>query len=497
MPNLPPEVWLLVVQFTSRWDLFKLIGLNRVFFNTVLDLRWKRLEFSTASISYKTLGRLSDPFISNRVESMRITLYLEESNFENPFKSLKEFYRQARNNRIIRGASNLFRKGGARSTRLHNAAFTDVINTISVISPNFINIRELTIRTSYNLSPLLSYRLLRPLLSSFSGSFGTVLQELSLEGTLDEFRILLGSNPTFDSLVQLNLLFKESLPDSPTGHVDENHILVSVVAPFVNSLSPYLQSLSLKSYFPLDLSHFLTELSTFPAFHTLDVRMAFNKTTNYPASLIPFIGEKSDTLRNLALPLIPFQRFSPDVQLQEALSRWLLEFIADERCCSQLRTLEIYPTRTPAGLDILLTCIRRTSKSLREIHIRGRFFSSHENKAIIDALSQCENLNTVSLNVCRLDITLLDTLASKIPYLERIMMLIEDDVHDDGSAGISSTLADDLKERQYTDWNLKELTVKPKEGIIDPYTMSALAGSIPSLRFLGKYYTLRRNQLGM
>jgi len=236
----------------------------------------------------------------------------------------------------------------------------------------------------------------------------------------------------------------------------------------------------------LNLSEFFTTLTSFPLLWKLDVRMAFHKTLLYPASMINFIANHSHTLRDLALPLIPLQRFSPDLEHHEALREWLVRLIADDKCLAQLQRLEIYPTKTAVGLDILLTCIRRASHSLREIHVRGRFFSPQETGLILDMLSHCDNLQSLCFNTCRLEIQLFDALATKLPHVERIVMMIENDFQEDQSRGISPSFPEALQERQYISWNLKHLQVKPKGGLLDTNILYALARSIPSLRFLGE-----------
>ncbi len=77
--------------------------------------------------------------------------------------------------------------------------------------------------------------------------------------------------------------------------------------------------------------------------------MAFHKTLHYPRSLITFIANHAQTLRDLALPLIPFQRFSPDMELHEALIKWLVHLVADDKCLSQLQCLEIYHHQNDGG----------------------------------------------------------------------------------------------------------------------------------------------------
>ncbi|KAF9478303.1 hypothetical protein BDN70DRAFT_921979 [Pholiota conissans] len=500
MGDFPPEIWLHIANLLSVQDLYQLRSLNRTFFNLALDIKWKDLRFSTSGISYKDLDRLLDPFIARRVETMYISLYLDGHSRRKYLRLITAMYSRIRDATIIHDAIDFLRKRPSLRF-IPKAAFNDVINTLLAVTPQMINLRELTIKTSYSVRPLLSqsisasYPLLRNLLSTFSGSVcGHTLRKLWLEATLDEFSTLVGSNPSFQGLQRLDLVLKET--QSETDHVDyDRNLLMNILAPFLNGLSSHLEELSLKSYSSFDLSDFFASLAHFPCLTNLDVRMAFYKTLRYPTSMTEFIARHSETLQALALPLILLQRFAPDLEFHEALKDWLVEFIANVRVLDQVQMLEIYPTRTPEGLDVLLRCIRRTSKNLREIHIRGRFFTPQETNLILDGLSHCDNLNSLAFNTLKLEARLFDSLASKIPQVERIVMMIENQASED-DGGVSPSFTEAMKERRYDSWNLKHLQVKPKGGLLDSNILYALARSIPSLQFLGEnaVYVFRRNE---
>ncbi len=202
---------------------------------------------------------------------MHITLYIEcIYTWKRRFKSIRSFCRYFREAIIVRDAIGLMRK------RPCKAPFVDVVNTLHAIMPLFIQ------HPGYHHHDLIRFILFSiisafaNLLSSFSGSSGSSLRRLSLEGTLDEFSTLLGSNPTFNNLEELNLVFKET-PSFSDSNWDIN-LLISIVTPFINCLCCHLQVLSIKSYFALNLSEFFTTLTLFPLLWKLDVRMAFHKT---------------------------------------------------------------------------------------------------------------------------------------------------------------------------------------------------------------------------
>jgi len=353
------------------------------------------------------------------------------------------------------------------------------VEALLAISPHLSNIRNLEIKSTWQLPPRLSHPVLRPLLVSFSTSFGAHLRRLHLEGNVQEYRVLLGSIPSFSCLQVLFLEFKQN--HSLVGHGTETHILVEVVAPFLNSVRSHLESLTIKSHFSLDFTGFFTQLSSFPMLSAIYIGTAFSRTRHYPSSLINFLADNSSTLQTLALPIIPFQRFSSELEYHEPLSQWLLNSLTDKRCFIQLRVLDVYPTMTAASLEIILAFIQRSSQNLAKVTVRGRFFQLDEAKAIVTALSECNNLTELYLNVSGLDIGLLDDLSNKTPGLDHIRLRLAQSLFEN-NAGLGPTLLEGLANRNYSNWGLKQLTIKYRGGHPLEHDLAlALANSFPSL----------------
>jgi hypothetical protein len=363
-----------------------------------------------------------------------VFLYLDQENFKTRLKPIKSLYQQIRP-AIVNNVPVWFRKRTPTlgSRRDQPATFTDVVETLLAIGPHLSSICNLEIKSTWQLAPRLSHPILRPLLASFSTSFGAHLRRLYLEGNVQEYRVLLGSNPSFSCLQVLLLEFKQN--HSLVGHGTETHALVEVVVPFLNSVRSHLESLTIKSHFLLDFTGLFTHLSSFPVLNAVHIGTAFSRTRHYPSSLINFLAENSSTLQILALPVIPFQRFSPEVEYHEPLSVWLLNCFTDKRCFIQLRVLDVYPTMTALSLEILLAFIQRSSRSLTKLTVRGRFFQLDEAKAVINALSDCNNLSELYLNVCSLDIGLLDDFSNKTPGLDRIRLRLAESLFENDAEG--------------------------------------------------------------
>lgn len=294
--------------------------------------------------------------------------------------------------------------------------FSDFIHEIINITNKLVNVRELYIQSSGHHDP-------QPLFTSLWSSFGPKLHTLSFNGNLECYRTLVDSSPTLDGLQKLHFEFVNNIfrVDPPTDRA----ILVDVLLPFVNSLAPHLRSLRLWSWADVDLSEFFSQLGPFPRLKDLSVRTSFNKAFGDASGLKGLICDSSSTLRNVELRFTPVG-FAVNPLSEEPLSRWLLGCVSDERFFSRLRVLDIYPTNLAAGMEFLLGCIQRTSPSLVKLIVRDRYLQDREIKIVLDAASSCSNLIYLRMNIQRLDATLLDRLALKLPSISRLWLSFGD-----------------------------------------------------------------------
>ncbi|KAF8808679.1 hypothetical protein BYT27DRAFT_7188646 [Phlegmacium glaucopus] len=475
MANIPPEIWFHIAKFVPNQDLRDLLGVNSIFFDISMDIRYRQVLITTRAIiqSMKTLKRLSDPFIASRVHRLSLELthikgFSPPLNSNSTLKSSSHFRNQLQHT-IIR----VF--GSSKSPRLQpvTVTFTDFINEIISTTNHLVNVRELFI-DSWHLP--LSYDP-QPLFSSFWSSFGPKLHTLSLSGNLEGYRTLINSSPTFDGLQELRIEFTNNIFRVDTDA--DGVILVDVLLPFINNLAPYLVSLRLWSWAYVDLSAFFSQLAPFPGLKTLNVRTAFNKAFGDASGLKGLIRDSSGTLQRVDLRLNP-TGLTVDPSSEESLSRFLLECVSDERFFSQLRVLDIYPTNLAAGMDFLLGCIQRTSKSLEELIVRDRYWQDGEIAVVLDAVSSCSNLTYLRMNIWRLDVALTDRMALKLPRIDRLWLSIGENAANEPNALID-TFCQDLSKRSYINWKLKDITIWQNGQEADSDTMLAIARSIPSL----------------
>ncbi|PPQ69189.1 hypothetical protein CVT25_006967 [Psilocybe cyanescens] len=472
MTELPPDIWYHIASFIPPQELVKLAGVNRVLFELALGKQWNSIKFSTGAIRLKELERLSDPFIGKRVHDMTLVLYLRADIEQSRSKGIRILQRQI-NLPLLPSPLTLFRREPKRSQNQRldlsqSANFGEAIGSVIAFAPKLVNIRELTIRCTWNLVPHLSHNVIRPLLAPFSSAVGINLRCLILDGSLDELRILLQERPTFSSLEELHLVFKETSHASEYNDAGQS-VLVDIVAPFIHRLGAHLETLSIKSYCEREaqeLEDFFLAISPLHSLARLDIHAAFIKPSRYPRSLMSLF---TDNLQHLSLPLIPF-KLHLEPATQEPLSDWLLSCISNENLFIQLRSLDIYPTKTSKGLDILLAYIHRSAKHLSRLAVRSRSLQPDEVPRFVHALAQCHCLTDLSFNIHRLDTAVFDQLSRELPYLYRLC--------------ISSSFFEDLKKRHYADWSVKDIWIKNMDENVHRDVMLVIARSLPSVRSL-------------
>ena len=342
---------------------------------------------------------VSDPLVASRV--YRLSVRLIHVKFCNSFSAFN--YRHPKSFNQAFGSSKSSKSQPMVPTKM---APTDLIDEILNITDKLVNVRELFIELwNFPLDDL------QPLISSFWSSFGPKLYTLSLSGILGDIRTLINSNPILGRLRDLRVEFSHSY----IGTEASRAILVDVLLPFINNLAPQLLSLKLFSWAPLDLSTFFSQLAPFPGLKALNVRT--------PSSgLDHLICDSSDTLQRVYLRLNPSElKLDPS---SDKSFGWLLECISDGRFVSRLQVLDIYPLDMTAGMDFLLRCIQRTSTNLVELIVRYRYLEDQEVMTIIDAASSCHNLTYLKMNIRRLDVGVTDSLALKLPRINRLWLSI-------------------------------------------------------------------------
>ncbi|KAF4613541.1 hypothetical protein D9613_007508 [Agrocybe pediades] len=397
MVDIPPEIWLHILQFLPKEELYRLISVNRLFLEVGMNLKWESVELSNTShtsglpSTMQTLKRLSDPFVASKLRILNI-----DATFMEPTSS------------DVTDIDN--------PTVFIFPTFDELIDGIVQAAPHFQNITYVDL-TCWMLSPSCNPEILRSMWFPMSQS----LKVLSLGGSLGAYRVLIESLPPMPQLDELRLLFIEEHVLDESGQLA---ILISHVVPYINSIGPRLRLLSIYSWTNVDLSVLFKNLHTPPALRELAISFSFNTSLADPPQLNRFLKRCSDTVVSLGLSLQD-GRDKRDVSGGQRRDEWLMDlFSADNQCLTNLEDLNIsFRTVKDRAVDILTACLQKTQRTLQELCVRDRFLNRGEFSRVLDAAANCMKLNCLWINIDRVDWDVIEMLAPKLPRIRRLFIV--------------------------------------------------------------------------
>jgi hypothetical protein len=149
-------------------------------------------------------------------------------------------------------------------------------------------------------------------------------------------------------------------------------------------------------------------------------------------------------------------RIQLDPDMEEPLGTWLADLVnsvpqdSATKCSSffpNLKTLDIYPSTTSAGLSALLVIIKRTAPTLSSLTIRDRYLTREETHQVLDVLTEGQGearngvpaqipplpttLKSLRMNITHLSVSFLDLLARKLPQLQNLWLSVSEIVGSD------------------------------------------------------------------
>ena len=261
-----------------------------------------------------------------------------------------------------------------------------------------------------------------------SSSLRRTLQELLLTGQVGMFASIqeyCTHKSPFDNLKKFTLELYAS-------YDDEDPQLESSLALeyFLRSLAPTLQSLKITSRSStLDLSPLFDALSKtdspvlFSNLISFSLCLHFNTSfRTSPQSLRHFL-RTNNHLQHLQLDM---SLSLPDPEDEEPLGAWLADLVNDNIHFPCLQTLDIYPSNTKTGLSAFLGLIKLTGPTLTSLIVSSRWLKSGMVNDVIDTLKECEGqpklLKSLTLNIVKLSVPILELLARKLPNLEKLTL---------------------------------------------------------------------------
>jgi len=271
-------------------------------------------------------------------------------------------------------------------------------------------------------------------------TFGPSLRKVTLAGSPASIRTLLSSAERLPSLCELRF----ELTNSVFLRVDNTPdvtALEDAIAPFINSVSPTLEVLSISSWgASIDLSQFFLKLGVFPRLRRFNARVPFNKAfANTPDGLTRLLHDHSHNLTSVGLRLNPAGAMI-DPSQGISLRRWMESINSDHVILSNLTTLEMYPGSSiplelinldagelwsPPLPRVFLDLLKRSADTLKELAVRDRYLSYEEVESVLSTFASRpapQRLTVLCLNVRALSLRLLDLLSRELPCLRKLSL---------------------------------------------------------------------------
>jgi hypothetical protein len=240
---------------------------------------------------------------------------------------------------------------------------------------------------------------------------------------MDSIQTLVSTTQRLPSLRELHIRFDDYvLPIFETGDL----VTFAGLAPFINSLSPTLEALSITSWV-VNFSQFFLDLGSFPRLRHFALCARFDRAfSSIPDALTLFLRRQSHTLGSVVLQLSTFGGFS-FLEPEDPLLRWIISATLDPLILANLNVLDFPATRSDTGFPAFLTLLQRSADTLTELTIRGRYLIYGEVESIISTFSHRPyhmRLLFLKINVRTLSLGLLDLLARELISLEKLSLHI-------------------------------------------------------------------------
>ncbi|KAJ7104068.1 hypothetical protein B0H15DRAFT_808311 [Mycena belliarum] len=470
MLDVPPEIWLYISSFISNDDLLELIGVNIQFYNLALDIRYRTIRIDTVNASTdKLLQRLRDPAAASRVRRLVVRPVVK-----NPLPSEATSTAPSLWQRISSVAA-------GRKQQLPSVE--RAIDALILVFPGLVNLTRFEIE-SWEMSPEYD---LQPFFRQAWSSFGRQLEAISMAGRPEVFRQFVASDPQPVSCTTLSLQFTHELDTTAAAAVEG--IMVDSVAPFINSLAPHLQSLSIWSWSTLDLSALFLNLRIFPQLRDFHLRASFNKAFPNPSGLTKLLEDNATSLQSVALRLNPAGS-AMDPTSERSLGEWFASHETHSAVLANLKYLGMYPTTTGRGFDALVMYAQRSADTLTSLAVKDRYLDLDEVEALIAPVAHRhpdDGLQSLRINVRVWSAELFELLAAKLPGLQSLALYVGGSHPHRAATELFFT---GMHTHSFESWKLRDIGVWQGGSEVPSGTMRLLANCIPSVRsFWGNGHT--------
>ncbi|KAF8184470.1 hypothetical protein BJ912DRAFT_853076 [Pholiota molesta] len=423
MTTIPHEIWLHIAQFIPVRVLLSLISLNSTFFQLAMDYRYRQMSFAYLdNRMIRSLVRLRDPAVAKRVRILHIYPGFIKDVIDTEKIEPEPILRRTLRDKVSDLANLLLdQKLFIKTPRIRLIRSLkraeDVVQIMLEVLSGLPNVTDYYV-TWYRLPSISATAV--PFLSTVFRHAN--LQKLSLEIAVENMKELLTPAFQVPNLKELQLCVHTENVYSVTECDD---VLKNHLAPAISRLQSTLETLSIQSWEPADLSPLFLAIEPLPALDQLIIAIPVEAMhLGCPRGLAQFLSANRSCLRVLRLRATQFggQGMTPD---PVSFDCWIKTAVKGVHL-PKLRILDVSSNLFPVETSAL--CFNQFSSTLTSISLTGSYRTYAELEEIIDLMaheSREEPLSTLRIGLISLSPQLVHLLSSRLPDLYRLDLTVK------------------------------------------------------------------------
>ncbi|TFK35805.1 hypothetical protein BDQ12DRAFT_687583 [Crucibulum laeve] len=472
--ELPTEIWLYIAEFIPKNDFRKLAGLNRIFYELVINGLYNELNLmnSNPRLFVFLLENLRNPSLAGRVRVLKIWPGAVDNalNFPHSLNSTQQ---------PPRYRSSLL--GAAPPTMWHSSQSLSHANLASLPSPEerqslfldvlkgLSHVEDCHIKWHHYIEcQPMSIDISTAIWSAIGANLLALTINISADKLVDVIAPLLLQKPTvLSKLETLRILFTERCMSS--GDPIAIEAIHDFMVLFINNHAPTLRNLHIYSSTMgystnMDLSRMFHSFGSFPRLETLKLGIRFNSSNlQDPSGLKRFLQEHR-TIRSLEL-----RHTDPYAWhlLEDGYMRGGDYLFYGDVVLPHILELK-FGLKIPGGVNNPgLPYIARMCPSITSLILFDRSLSLAEVSTALRAFNAYRHLQSFSLVVQIFNPELLDLLAQGMPFLKRLVVVADTIAgqtngprEEWNDRGFQSALIYRRGVDYYVNWKLQDIMIK-------------------------------------
>ena len=246
------------------------------------------------------------------------------------------------------------------------------------------------------------------------------LRKLSLESSLENVQSLLPATFHSPSLEELHLCIRSK---SIRSLVERSQIMQETA---INQINSTVKTLVIQSWEPTDLSPLFHTIGHMPALEDLSLCIPVeNWHLGDPHGVHDFLNQHRTSLKSLRLRATQFGGIglTPDLT---SLHDWIKDVVRSVKL-TKLRALDVSSNLFPVDTSVI--CVHRFSRTITSLSLTGGYRSYDDVERAVNLVADQdreESLGKLRIGLVSLSPQLMDLIASKLPHLFRLELLVRD-----------------------------------------------------------------------